>query len=110
MIRISVVRDRRGDIVGWSVSGHSGFAPRGEDIVCAGVSAIVQTTLLGLQNVLGLECAGRHRVGELTCSLPPLSVEERRQADLLLLTMLEGLTAIAEAYADYVTILDQEEV
>ena len=61
MIRISVVRDRRGDIVGWSVSGHSGFAPRGEDIVCAGVSAIVQTTLLGLQNAG--ECAAATEMG-----------------------------------------------
>lgn len=33
------------------VSGHAGHAAYGEDIVCAAVSAIVQTALLGLEAV-----------------------------------------------------------
>ena len=33
---------RRGDrLVGWTVKGHSGAAPRGSDIVCAAVSSAV---------------------------------------------------------------------
>ncbi len=33
------------------VSGHADYAEKGKDIVCAGVSAIVQTAVLGLQAI-----------------------------------------------------------
>ena len=32
-------------------TGHANYAPYGEDIVCAGVSAILQTAVLGLENI-----------------------------------------------------------
>lgn len=32
-----------------TVSGHSEAAPKGQDVICAAVSAITQTALLGLQ-------------------------------------------------------------
>ena len=41
--------------MGFTASGHSGFAERGHDIVCAAVSALTQTCELGLSDVLGLE-------------------------------------------------------
>ena len=37
-----------GKISGFSVTGHSGQEKRGYDIVCAGVSALTQTALLGI--------------------------------------------------------------
>ena len=47
MIKIEVLRD--GDrIVSISSKGHAGYAERGEDLVCAGVS----TVLFGLMNAL----------------------------------------------------------
>lgn len=108
-VRLERSADRR--IVAFAVTGHSGYAARGNDIVCAGVSAVVQTTVLGLQRVLGINCSGSQTDGELHCALPtdlpPGSVES---ADILLRTMLAGLTALAEAYADYVRILDSKEV
>ncbi len=45
MIRITFTC-QGSEIQGFSVEGHAGFAPEGEDIYCAGVSAIAQTTLL----------------------------------------------------------------
>lgn len=105
-VRLQRALDRR--IVAFSVSGHSGYAKRGSDIVCAGVSAVTQTTVLGLQQVLGLDCLGTELDGELHCALPPaLPLESARLADVLLQTMFVGLSALAEAYADYVRILDQ---
>jgi uncharacterized protein YsxB (DUF464 family) len=35
------------------VQGHADFRKRGRDIVCAAVSALVQTTLFGLKDILG---------------------------------------------------------
>ncbi len=104
-IRLERGDDRR--IVAFAVTGHSGYAKWGNDIVCAGVSAVVQTTILGLQNVLGIDCIGSQEDGKLHCALPAdLSPGSAEPADILLRTMLAGLNALAEAYADYVRILD----
>ena len=40
-----------GALIGYRAGGHSGYAEAGEDIVCAGVSALTQSTLNGLQNI-----------------------------------------------------------
>ena len=38
---IEVIYDR--DVPSISASGHAGYAPAGQDIVCAGVSALLET-------------------------------------------------------------------
>lgn len=110
MITVSIKRDQNGTIRAFSVNGHSGYAKHGQDIVCAGVSAIVQTAILGLQDHLHIECAGSQNEGQLVCALPPLKPGQRQQADIVLETMLLGLTAIASSYADFVRILNSKEV
>ena len=50
MINITVTKEDNGHI-NIDVNGHANYAPHGQDIVCAGVSAIVQTTLLGLEAI-----------------------------------------------------------
>lgn len=111
MITVRLKRGHDQRILAFSVTGHSGYAQRGNDIVCAGISAVVQTTILGLQDVLGIDCTGAQADGELHCALPAdLPHESADLAELLLRTMLAGLTALAEAYADYVRILVQKEV
>jgi uncharacterized protein YsxB (DUF464 family) len=41
--------DHRGGLKGFSVSGHAGTGPRGEDLVCAAVSALFRTAARVLQ-------------------------------------------------------------
>lgn len=48
MIRIDVFRLPDGKISGFRVHGHSSTADRGQDIVCAGISALAQAALLGI--------------------------------------------------------------
>lgn len=48
MIRVIVRRGPDGRIQGLATSGHAGYADRGSDIVCAAVSALVQTAALSL--------------------------------------------------------------
>jgi hypothetical protein len=106
MITVRIERDQQSRITGFSVSGHSGYAEHGSDIVCAGVSAITQTTIIGLQDVLGINCQGQQSAGKLSCRLPGCLGDRQPMADLLLRTMLSGLSALADAYADYIRILD----
>lgn len=110
MIIVSIKRDQNGSLKAFSVSGHAGYAEHGQDIVCAGVSAIVQTAILGLQEVLNVDCAGSQSEGRLACALPPLEPVRQREADIVLETMLLGLTAIASSYAGFVQILSEKEV
>lgn len=49
MVRVRVTRDAAGDVVGLSARGHAGFAAHGSDIVCAAVSAILETALMGIE-------------------------------------------------------------
>ena len=49
-------------ITGFSVSGHSGYAEAGKDIVCAAVSAIVTMAEATINDVCGAKA--KVRVGE----------------------------------------------
>ena len=44
-------------IVGFEVKGHSGYAPEGEDIVCAAVTSAVRLVECAVNDVLGLEAS-----------------------------------------------------
>lgn len=47
---IHAMYDRDGKMHTLSVNGHAGYSKRGEDIVCAGVSAIVYSLIAWLEN------------------------------------------------------------
>ena len=51
MIRIKMEKDRQGRLCGFIVEGHADYAEEGSDIVCAAVSALTQTALLGIMPV-----------------------------------------------------------
>ena len=48
MITIRLWRLADGSINGFAVNGHADYAPKGQDIICAAVSAVTQAALLGL--------------------------------------------------------------
>lgn len=49
MVTIIVTDD--GDTMKIEISGHANYAPKGQDIVCAAISAIAETAVLGLKGV-----------------------------------------------------------
>ena len=55
MIQVRIFRQADGRITGFDVSGHSGTACAGEDIVCAAVTSAVRLTECAVNDVLGLE-------------------------------------------------------
>ena len=48
-------------ITGFTVRGHSGYAPEGEDIVCAAVTSAVRLVECAVNDVLGLEASVKVR-------------------------------------------------
>ncbi|MGE5508484.1 MAG: ribosomal-processing cysteine protease Prp [Chitinophagales bacterium] len=101
------VRRAEGRVTGFSVSGHAGFGKRGTDIVCAGVSVLVDTTVLSLSQVAGIPVQAEAGPGRMDCSLPEsLDPAAAGRAGLLLETMLLGLKEIARAYPGRLRFVD----
>lgn len=108
MTRITV-RYSCGRPVGFTAKGHSGYADKGEDIVCAAVSALTETAYLGITEIVGADVDAEQKDGELRLTLKPdVSGESREKAELILETMLLGLRSIEENYSDYLKILKRE--
>jgi len=91
------------------VNGHANYADHGEDIVCAAVSAITQTTLLGLLDFLKDEITYEVSDGNLFFEIPEdLSEENSIKVDVLTKTLLIGLKNIKNNYNNYLYIKKEE--
>lgn len=101
MIKINIFSEADGKIQGFSVSGHSGTADYGQDIVCAGVSSLAQTALLGVGEHL-------HRAMDYSVASGELRMMLKDKPDDLtesiLQTMLLGLKEIAKVSPEAVKI------
>ena len=95
MVTVEIFTQEDGKITGFCAKGHSGTAPRGEDIVCAGVSSLTDSAYLGITEYLHRNVIAKDSSGELHMKLRGRP-DERTEA--ILETMRLGLTAIAEAY------------
>ncbi len=87
--------------------GHTGYGEAGEDIVCAAVSTLLQSALLGLLQVVGINVkfSVDEQKGSLRFTLPQnLSLQERHDADIVLNTMLCGIQDIYTEYSDYINL------
>ncbi|MGE5554466.1 MAG: ribosomal-processing cysteine protease Prp [Betaproteobacteria bacterium] len=103
------VRRTDGRPTGFLVSGHAGCGPRGEDIVCAAVSALTDTTVLALTRLAGVKARVEAAEGYLCCSLPAeLAPVARERAELLIEAMLLGLSEIAQAYPGRLRLRDAQ--
>lgn len=110
MTKISLF-SAEGLFTGFKAEGHTGYAPEGKDIVCAGISALIQSTVLGLTSLLEIQPAikTKKKTGLFVCRLPQaLSEEKQRNADLLLRCMYLGLKQMAAEYRDYLQVFVEE--
>ena len=98
MVRVMVIRER-GTPVGFELTGHADQGAYGEDIVCAGISAITETAILGIMDVLKLDAAYTHESGYARCELSRETAgEDRKRAAIVFDTMIAGLRSIQAAY------------
>ena len=90
MISVKIFVNEDGMIDGYAVSGHSGTAARGQDIVCAGVSALTQSALLGMMEHLHRAVTYDIASGNLNMRLK----EPDDSTEAILRTMYMGLAEI----------------
>ena len=98
MVRVTVIREQ-GTPVGFELTGHADQGAYGEDIVCAGISAITETALLGITDILKLDAAWTREDGHLRCELSrDIAGEDLEKAAIVFNTMIAGLTSLRQAY------------
>ena len=95
-------------ITGFSVSGHSGYAEAGSDIVCAYVSAVVTMAEATINDVCGAKAKVRIKEGDdnrVTLMLP-VSCDEEDSVQAVLAGMMIYLCSLRDEYPDYIEVLE----
>ena len=110
MTTITVYTLDSGIVRGYEAGGHAGGKRiRGYDLVCCAVSALTQTGVNALCSVAGIEPAVEVRDGFLTCRLPEnLEEKQMETAQIVLRTMMTGLTDIQKIYPNLIRIQQKE--
>lgn len=108
MIQAVLFEDEKGELIGFQTGGHSGYGQAGSDIVCAGVSTLVQAVLRSLERFL--ESTPREELvsdGEdqviIRVLLPgSLKRQDLLKARVILGTLETGLQMMVTEYGDYI--------
>ncbi len=94
-------------ITGFSVSGHSGYAEAGSDIVCAAVSAIVNMAETTINDVCGAKAKVRVKGEDARVTLTlPASCDEEDAVQAVLAGMMLTLCSMRDDYPDYIEVLE----
>ncbi|MFA6860447.1 MAG: ribosomal-processing cysteine protease Prp [Clostridia bacterium] len=111
MTNITLIK-RHGNIVAFECKGHSGYAKNGEDIVCAAISAIVQTVEIGVIEVLNISAKvnKNENAGIMILQLPEnISSSQLEKAQILFLTMKLALENLLGAYSKFFKMEERDE-
>ncbi|MFD1705568.1 ribosomal-processing cysteine protease Prp [Siminovitchia sediminis] len=107
MIHVEICQDVQGNITSFTMSGHAEFAEKGQDIVCAGASAVAFGSLNAVISLTGVTPdIEQTDSGFLSCTIPsglPAEASERMQ--LLLQGMIVSLQTIENEYGEYINII-----
>lgn len=100
-----VINKKNNKIFEVECDGHTNYGEKGEDIVCASLSSIVQTAVLGLLMVVMVELDMKRddEQGYLKFTLPEkLDETQEIQASAILDTMMCGISDLYESFSDYI--------
>lgn len=115
MVKVQVTRNRDGQVLTFLADGHAESSRRRAeyDLVCAAISAVMQTALLGLGEYVGLENRLTYNIdddGWLYCQLPSdLADAERVRTDAIIETMIIGLRSIESQYPEQIMVEEEVE-
>jgi len=100
-----VITKKNGQIKSVECDGHTGYGVAGEDIVCSALSSVVQTAVLGLLLVAGVnvDLKREEERGYLKAVLPEsLPEAQAHDCQVILSTMLCGISDLHEGFSDFI--------
>lgn len=108
MINIRIKRDEQRRIIAFTVEGHALFAEEGNDIVCAGVSAVSVGAVNAAEVLTGTALECEMRKGLLKADVPrdKLTDDKSDSLQLILESMVVMLQTIVHSYGEYVQIFE----
>lgn len=83
-----------------TASGHAGYAPKGQDIVCAAFSVLSLTLERTVDTLTDDEIKINLESGKMTAQWRQISLK----GQLLIDAYIEGVKALAENYPEYITV------
>ena len=109
MTHVSIIKTSNGEYVGFNCIGHSGYAERGEDIVCAAISVLVINTINSLDRLASekINLVTNEEEGLIDCRFEG---QINDKSKLLLDSMVLGLREIKKQYGKTFIDLTFEEV
>ncbi|MDQ0414557.1 ribosomal-processing cysteine protease Prp [Mesobacillus stamsii] len=104
MITATITRTKSGSIQSFTISGHAGYATKGSDIVCAGVSTISIGTVNSIIGLTGITPDIEQGAdGFLRCEIPDnLSEDTQEKIQLLLESMVITLQSMEKEYGKHI--------
>ena len=94
-------------ITGFSISGHSGYAEAGSDIVCAAISAVVTMAEATINDVCGAKAKVRVKDEQARITLTlPATCDEEDTVQAVLAGMMVTLMSMRDDYPDYIEVLE----
>ena len=94
-------------ITGFSISGHSGYAEAGQDVVCAAISAVVTMAEATINDVCGAKAKVRVKDEQTRITLTlPVSCDEEDSVQAVLAGMMLTLCSLRDDYPDYIEVLE----
>lgn len=94
-------------IIGFCISGHSGYAEAGADIVCAAISAVVTMAEATINDVCGAKAKVRVKDTDARISLTlPAACDEEESVQAVLAGMMLTLCSLRDEYPDHIEVLE----
>ena len=94
-------------ITGFSISGHSGYAEAGSDIVCAAISAVVTMAEATINDVCGAKAKVRVKEEDARITLTlPAACDEEESVQAVLAGLMLYLISLRDDYEDYIEVLE----
>ena len=92
--------------VGYEISGHTGYADSGEDILCSAISSLTQGVALGITKVCNIDASivRDDDSGYLKIELPKIISDiDIQKVQVLFETLYVSLKDLVEGYSDYIS-------
>ncbi|RDU23037.1 ribosomal-processing cysteine protease Prp [Anaerosacchariphilus polymeriproducens] len=108
MIKITIYKDQETKYKSFEVIGHAGFAKNGNDIVCAGVSALVINALNSIEQLTTdtITVHTDENSGLIKCEFTQIPTKE---AEMLVDSLVIGLKGIQNDYSNkYIELVFKE--
>ncbi len=109
MTEVTFIKDKKDLLCGFKSEGHTGYGDKGEDIVCAGISALVINSVNSMERLTtaDLNVTSNEIEGLIECQIEGY---DDNDVQLLLKSLELGLQQIKKRYGEKFIRIEKKEV